>query len=135
MDGEDDDRRDASLGTDEKLDLVHDGSELWLFRSRMEASRGVHCSCVVVEAVDGPAAGSYRGRREAFSVDVEAEGMLHLVKRATAPVLSILGMLVGPVLIFFGKCNLSWRRNDLHPSLPDRLDRMEKLDYTTLDKQ
>jgi len=94
-DDEDDDRRDATLGIDENLDLVHDGRELWLFRrSRMEASRGVHCSCVV-DAVDGPAAGSIRSRREAFNVDVDAEGLLHLVKRATAPVLNTRGMLVG----------------------------------------
>lgn len=50
----------------------------------MEASRGVLCSVLVelVGSVEGPASGSIRDRRDGLR---EVEGLLHRVKRATAP--------------------------------------------------
>lgn len=104
------DRREVSLNVDESFDLAMAGTELWLARDRIEASRGV------VEVVDGPASGSTRARRDALSVVVVDDDLLHRVKRAAVPaVRNSRGMLI------FRKCS-SWKRIDLDASLSDQLD-------------
>jgi hypothetical protein len=57
---------------------------------RIEASLGMDVSSVVGK-VDGPASGSIRGRRDDSD---DEEGLFHLVKRATAPVRSMRGIVV-----------------------------------------
>lgn len=56
----------------------------------MEASRGVLCSVLV--SVEGPASGSTRDRREGLRGVEDTKGLLHLVKRAIAPVRSTRGI-------------------------------------------